>query len=594
LSSKEHKGKPLELKSLKEEEFFGIIGIGVRRSVSEHCIREIPARITLKSYVTSNKERGLQMRRLIFITLLLVKILMLSDCSRADAPRKSDKGSCSSEVSNTTNNEILVRTPPAEMDLHPFYTKYLDCNGIAVISSERVDDRAFYRVKVLLDKMLENRPDVRRALVEDAVRYVIIAAEEQVTDIPDYADMKPKDFWNERARGFGGRITSCGEENLLSLPTDRYEDESIFIHELAHAIHGRGLRKIEPDFTQRLKTLYENAMSKGLYKHDYASTNRSEYWAESVQAFFDSDRENNWNHNNINTRRELYDYDPKMADFVREMFSINSENDWRYKPLVKQPSVIAAPKEFRAERISKYVWCRGFSILGSNRVSDGAMLEADRIVRNMFRYRHDILKAIIDAKVQLAVIAPGRSPKKVPHVKKIRRKWFVDRQRTPAKQTTLFRFSTLESNLLELPGNPAPNENLLIHDMALVMYYITGLRETDPEYKKRRHVQQYEKGLERIDCRFDEKVGKLYRKAKKQNLWAGTSAAKNRFYYFAEAVQSFFSANQIITSGNNPVNTREQLQAYDPDMALFVGDIFKHPERVDWRYSKPPVTQNHP
>jgi hypothetical protein len=519
---------------------------------------------------------------------------MLSDCCCADDRKKSDEGVCKSEVSHSNHNEMRVSAPPEEMELNPFYKKYLDCDGIAVISSERVDDRAFYRVKELLDKMLETRPDVRKALVEDGVRYVIIAAEEQVTDIPDYAGMKPKAFWNERSRGFGGRITSCGEENLLSLPTDRYEDESIFIHELAHAIDGRGLRKIEPDFKQRLKRLYDSAMAKGLYKHDYASTNTSEYWAESVQAFFDADREKNWNHNHINTRQELYEYDPKMADFVREKFGINLENDWRYKPLAKQPSVTAPPKTVNAARISKYVWCRGFSILGTDKVSDRAMLEADRIIRNMFRYRHDVLKAIIDAKVQLAVIAPGRSPKEIPHVKKIRRKWFVNKQSSPAKQTSLFRFSTAESNLQESAGNPAPGENLLIHDMALLMYYITGLRAIDPEYNKRKHVQQYEKGLERIDCRFDNKVNQLYRNAKKKNLWAGTLAMKNRFNYFAEAVQSFFNANQIVTSGNSPVNTRQQLKSYDPDMALFIGDIFKHPERVDWRYSKPPIIQNRP
>ncbi|NIR65267.1 MAG: hypothetical protein GWO10_16200, partial [candidate division Zixibacteria bacterium] len=76
--------------------------------------------------------------------------------------------------------------------------------------------------------------------------------------------------------------------------------------------------------------------------------------------------------------------------------------------------------------------------------------------------------------------------------------------------------------------------------------------------------------------------------------WAGTAAMNNRFKYFAEGVQSFFNANQIITSGKDHVNTREQLEAYDPDLALFIGDVFKHPERVDWRYLEAAVTQNHP
>jgi hypothetical protein len=519
---------------------------------------------------------------------------VLSDCCGADEGKKPDEGSRGSDVSKSHRNKMRVGVPPGEMDLDAFYKKYLDCDGIAVISSERVDDRAFYRVKELMDKMLENRPDVRMALVDDGVRYIIIAAEEQVTDIPDYANMKPKAFWNERSRGFGGRITSCGEENLLSLPTDRYEDESIFIHELAHAIDGRGLRKIEPDFRQRLKTLYDSAMAKGLYKYDYASTNTSEYWAESVQAFFDADRENNWNHNHVNTRRELYEYDPKMAEYVREMFRINSDNDWRYQPLVKQPSVIAPPQTVSSKGISKYVWCRGFSILGSDKVSEKAMLDADRIVRNMFRYRHDVLKVIIDANVQLAVIAPGQPPKEVPHVKKVRRKWFFNKKGAVAKQAPIFRFCTAETNLMQFAGNAALGENLLIHDMALLIYYITGLREVDPEYDKKKHVQQYEKGLERIDCRFDEKVKDLYRHAREKNLWSGTPAMKSRFHYFAEAVQSFFNANHIAISENKYVNTREQLQGYDPDMALFVGDIFKHPERVDWRYRKSRATSGHP
>ena len=200
------------------------------------------------------------MKRLIFITLLAVNILVLNDCCHADEEDKSEQGVCKDKVSHSNHNEMRVGAPPAEMELDPFYKKFLDCDGITVIGSERVDDRAFYRVRELLDKMLENRPDVRKALVDDGVRYIIIAAEEQVTDVPDYANMEPKDFWNERSRGFGGRVTSCGEENLLSLPIDRYGDESIFIHELAHTIDGRGLRRIESDFRQRLKGLYDEAL----------------------------------------------------------------------------------------------------------------------------------------------------------------------------------------------------------------------------------------------------------------------------------------------------------------------------------------------
>ena len=88
------------------------------------------------------------MKRLVLITLLVVELVILSDCCSAGGREKSGKGADKSEVSNS-HNKIPVGTPPEGMELNPFYKKYLDCEGIAVISSERVDDRAFYQVKKL-------------------------------------------------------------------------------------------------------------------------------------------------------------------------------------------------------------------------------------------------------------------------------------------------------------------------------------------------------------------------------------------------------------------------------------------------------------
>ena len=60
-----------------------------------------------------------------------------------------------------------------------------------------------------------------------------------------------------RARGLGGRITSCGEENLLNLPGDRYRRENILIHEFAHAIHEMGLNHIDERFDGRLRKCFD-------------------------------------------------------------------------------------------------------------------------------------------------------------------------------------------------------------------------------------------------------------------------------------------------------------------------------------------------
>ena len=474
--------------------------------------------------------------------------------------------SCSSHLS-----QAPIGSPPDDLNLDPFYAKYLDCGGITVIGSENVDDQAFYRLQELLDRMLASRPDLRQTLVDENFRYIIIGRNEQVTDVPEYAHMRPKEFINLRARGFGGRTTSCGEENLLNLPRDRYADESIFIHELAHGMHSPGLRSHDPTFQGRLDALYRQAMDKGLYKNDYASTNAAEYWAEGVQAFFDCDRENNWNHNHINTRKELLNYDPDMAAFVREILRITDENDWRYEPLQKQPSVEKVNMMLSSgQKATKYVWCWDFSIYGTRKTPDQALLNAEIVVRNMFRYRYDILRSMLEQNVSLAVY---------------RSKDIQDEDRTHLN-IDFFVTKKDGTTVVTLPESlqlTPTDSQALIHDMALLAYVYTGLRPVDPEFENRRQVQQFEKGLDRIDVRFDQKMQTLYDRAVEKELWKSTPAAENRFEYFAHGVMAFFDAGKLTVSGS-PVHTREQLIAYDPELASLIGDVFKHPERTDWRY----------
>ena len=52
-------------------------------------------------------------------------------------------------------------------------------------------------------------------------------------------------------------------------------------------------------------------MEEGLWKGKYAATNFHEYWAEGVQSWFDTNRENDHDHNHVNTREELKDVRPR-------------------------------------------------------------------------------------------------------------------------------------------------------------------------------------------------------------------------------------------------------------------------------------------
>ena len=232
---------------------------------------------------------------------------------------------CAAEPQHTnvqTTYEVLA--PPAELELAEFYEKYISASGYPIVSSGKVNDYALKEAAYLTDMMLAQRPDVRRAMIAGGSRLVVMAHDEFTTDVPEHSHLTPKDFWDARARGLGGSKTdpvcSCGEENLLGLKGDPYSTENILIHEFAHNIHLRGMVVVDETFDHRLKATYERAMKAGLWKTKYASTNHAEYFAEGVQSWFNNNREPDHDHNHVNTREELRDYDPDLAALCEEVF----------------------------------------------------------------------------------------------------------------------------------------------------------------------------------------------------------------------------------------------------------------------------------
>jgi hypothetical protein len=232
-----------------------------------------------------------------------------------------------------TAADFEVKPPPAALGVPDFYKKYVDADGYPIVASEKVNDYALKEAAYLVTQMLAHRPDVKRAMIESGSRLCIIGVTEFTTDLPEFAHLRAprqfaslgdKDYWDARARGTGGSerdpYCSCGEENLLGYPGDPYSTECILIHEFAHNIHLRGMVRIDPTFDKRLKACYDDAMKKGLWKGKYASVNHHEYFAEGVQSWFDNNREPDHDHNHVNTRAELIEYDPGLAKMCEEVF----------------------------------------------------------------------------------------------------------------------------------------------------------------------------------------------------------------------------------------------------------------------------------
>jgi hypothetical protein len=63
-------------------------------------------------------------------------------------------------------------------------------------------------------------------------------------------------------------------------------------------------------------------------KECYAHKNRSEYWAEGVQCWYDTNRTTDHDHNHIHTREQLKEYDPMLAALCSDVLG---DSDWRFK-----------------------------------------------------------------------------------------------------------------------------------------------------------------------------------------------------------------------------------------------------------------------
>lgn len=232
--------------------------------------------------------------------------------------------------------------------LPAIYTQQASAQGFPIVASANVSPFAVQEAVYIVNQMMAQRPYVRAAMIKSGARLCIMAHNEFTTDLPEWSRLADepvkgfetipaRDYYAARARGMGGSETdpycSCAEENLLGYDGDPYSAENILIHELAHNIHLRGMSNVDPTFDARVRAAYDAAMSAGLWHGKYPSVNHHEYFAEGVQSWFDDNRENDHDHNHVDTRPELIEYDPRLADLCREVFG---ETEFRYtKPVTR-------------------------------------------------------------------------------------------------------------------------------------------------------------------------------------------------------------------------------------------------------------------
>jgi hypothetical protein len=469
-----------------------------------------------------------------------------------------------------------------------FYTQQVSAGGFPVVASDKVSPYALKEAVYIIDMMLSKRPDVREAMVKSGARLSILAHNEFTCDQPEWAwladealegydGISTRDYRDARARGMGGSHTdpycSCAEENLLAYEGDPYSTENILIHELAHNIHLRGMSNVDATFDQRVKASYDAAMKAGLWKGKYASVNHHEYFAEGVQSWFDNNRENDHDHNHVNTRAELLDYDPGLATLCREVFGDTvlkytkpqtrltghlEGYDPKQAPkftwpphLEKARELIRAKARARSDAANKAHETKnlvGWTLHISPKIDAAALNKALPLLQAQLEEIVRVLpaKAVVELqKVQLWINPeyPHVPPRAEYHPGA---DWLMENGRNPAmvKGIEFTNVAIFEAECRRMP-------NFALHELAHAFHHRTlrmsyGNLQIKAAYDKAKSSGKYDR-VERKGSEGRSYMDRAY-------------AMTNPQEYFAESTEAYFSRNDFFPF------TRDELKQQDPEM----------------------------
>jgi hypothetical protein len=252
------------------------------------------------------------------------------------------------------------------------------------------------------------------------------------------------------------------------------------------------------------------------------------------------------------------------------------------------PAVEPPPARWQVDpHYTRFTSAREFPILGRG-ASDEAMLRANDVIRKMFAYRHDLVKALIADGVRLVVLGRGERLADLPELKQSQAGQRPDLLARVLDYSPELKLLVVpEENILGDIRDPLVGDSQLVRVMASAAYQVAGKRPVDPNWEKRgRSVQQYELRVKRLDVTFDERLGQLFDAAKTAEKWRGSAAVNDRAAYWAQGVLAYFDAagqTHAPSDAARPIATREALQVYDAALYTLVDETMAYHGHVDWR-----------
>lgn len=498
--------------------------------------------------------------------------------------------------------ECTITTPPAQYGWPDFYSKYVNVNGIHLMSSWRVPDSCLVQAYKTIYAMTSClAPEVLDSMVAHDTRVAVMARYEGTTDIPEHAYLASDTAlnWDVRARGLEGTmdlpLTTCAEENILAYQIDSYHAEDILIHEFAHTIHLVGINLVDPTIDQQLQSLMDQAIAEGKYQNTYALENFIEYWAEGVQDWFNVNAEApmpNGKHNWVNTREDLKVYDPRLYQLIGKYFpeidepiskhpksnlytadtplpAVESDSAFPIPPCV----ITTPPAEYGwPDFYTKYVNSNGIHIVSSRRVPDSCLVQVHKTIYAMTSMLPaEVLEAMTRVNTRVAVMARYEGTTDIPEhaylASDTTLNWNL-RARGLGGELEFPLTSCAEENVLAYQIDKYHAEDILIHEFAHSIHLI---------------------GIKQVYPGIDDEIKTLMNQAVEAGRFADTYAIDTFEEFWAEGVQNWFNVNAEVPvpdGKHNWVNTREDMKAYDPDLYALIARYFpetdvpisKHPK----------------
>ena len=216
---------------------------------------------------------------------------------------------------------------------------------------------------------------------------------------------------------------------------------------------------------------------------------------------------------------------------------------------------------------SQYADANGLPVLGGNLVSAAALTHACETILGMMSLRQDLLAEMIANGTIAAVTGDGEGITQIPAysdldtVFPITGDTWDNRARGGLGATKARPVSSgTEENVLCYVNDPyqagGVHEDIFLHEFAHSVD-LMALEDLDPDF------------LDELQAAYDDAVA--------NNLFENTYADDNVEEYWAEGVQTWFNANLESDPPNglhNSVNTRAELESYDPALHGLISRIF--------------------